>query len=284
MNPFTFSAGSRVLLSGNEAVARGAWEAGVRVAAAYPGTPSTEILETLALAPDGYVEWSVNEKVAFEVAFGASLMGSRALCAMKHVGLNVAADALMTATLTGVVGGLVIAVADDVGLSSSQNEQDSRYWGRFAHLPVLEPADSQEALTFTKAAFALSEALEVPVILRLTTRVCHVKTPVVVEARQQERKPAAERFHKDPQRWVMVPNHAAKRLPWLQQRETVWQRHNESSGQGEATAICDDRYRCLHRLRPVPATVRPRCHCPGRTCSLHGDHPRPSSRRSDGGQ
>ncbi len=227
MNPFTLPPGTRALLSGNEAVARGAWEAGVKVAAAYPGTPSTEILETLALACEPYCEWSVNEKISFEVAFGASLMGSRALCAMKHVGMNVAADALMTATLTGVVGGLVVAVADDVGLSSSQNEQDSRYWGRFAHLPVLEPADSQEALDMTRAAFALSEALQVPVILRLTTRVCHVKTPVVVA----ERETIAERdgFRKDPPRWVMVPAHAKQRLPWQHSREAAWREQTAQS-------------------------------------------------------
>ena len=130
-------------MSGNEAVARGAWEAGCRVAAAYPGTPSTEILEYAATYADLYAEWSVNEKVALEVAIGASLAGSRSMCAMKHVGLNVASDALMTQTLIGVGGGLVVVVADDVGLSSSQNEQDSRHWGRFAHLPVLEPADAR---------------------------------------------------------------------------------------------------------------------------------------------
>ena len=135
--------GSRLLLSGNEAVARAVWEAGCKVAAAYPGTPSTEMLEVLSTYPDIYTEWSVNEKVSLEVAIGAAFAASRSFCCMKHVGMNVASDALMTLTLTGVVGGLVIAIADDVGLSSSQNEQDSRYWGRFAHVPVFEPADSQ---------------------------------------------------------------------------------------------------------------------------------------------
>jgi len=145
----------RRFMSGNEAVALGAWEAGCRVAAAYPGTPSTEILEYASGHPDMYTEWSINEKVSLEVAIGASLAGSRALCAMKHVGLNVASDALMTQTLVGVKGGLVIAVADDVGLSSSQNEQDSRFWGRFAHVPILEPADAQEARDMTIFAFEL---------------------------------------------------------------------------------------------------------------------------------
>ena len=129
-------AGGRHLLSGNEAIARAVWEAGTRVTSGYPGTPATEILETLARYPDLHAQWSVNEKVALEVAIGASMAGARAFCAMKHVGVNVAADPLMTVTLTGALGGLVIAVADDVGMSSSQNEQDSRTWGRFAHLPV----------------------------------------------------------------------------------------------------------------------------------------------------
>lgn len=204
--------------SGNEAIARGAWEAGVRVAAAYPGTPSTEILEVLSRYPDLYSEWSVNEKVSLEVAFGASLAGSRAFCAMKHVGLNVASDALMTMTLTGIKAGLVIAVADDVGLSSSQNEQDSRFWGRFAHLPVLEPADSQEACDFTRLAFDLSEQFETPVILRLTTRICHVKGRVEVGARTAH-PPTG--FVKDASRWVMVPGNAKGRLPLMHAREAA---------------------------------------------------------------
>src|SRR5574343_457665 len=176
-------AASRVLMSGNEAVARAVWEAGVKVASAYPGTPATEMLEVIATYPDLYAERSVNEKVSLEVAIGAAYAGSRAFCCMKHVGMNVASDALMTMTLTGVSGGLVIAIADDVGLSSSQNEQDSRYWGRFAHVPVLEPADSQEAYDYTLAAFELSERFQTPVILRLTTRICHVKGLVTVGER-----------------------------------------------------------------------------------------------------
>lgn len=207
---------SRLLMSGNEAVARAVWESGVRVAAAYPGTPATEMLEAIATYPDVYAEWSVNEKVSLEVAFGAAMAGSRAFCSMKHVGLNVASDALMTMTLTGVAGGLVIAVADDVGLSSSQNEQDSRYWGRFAHLPVLEPADSQEAHDFTLTAFELSERFQTPVILRLTTRICHVKALVTVGERSVH--PAAG-FTKDAARWVMVPGAAGRRLPLMFERE-----------------------------------------------------------------
>jgi len=146
------------LTSGNEAVARGVWEAGAKVGVAYPGTPSTEILENLATYPDIHTHWSINEKVSLEVAIGASVAGARAFCAMKHVGMNVAADALMSQTLAGVAGGLVIAIADDVGCSSSQNEQDSRYWGRFGHLPILEPSDSQEAYEMIKEAFELSDA------------------------------------------------------------------------------------------------------------------------------
>ncbi|TAN58391.1 MAG: indolepyruvate ferredoxin oxidoreductase, partial [Rhodospirillales bacterium] len=166
------------MMSGNEAVARAAWEAGLALASAYPGTPSTEILEELTRYPGLTAQWAVNEKVALEVAIGAAVAGSRSLAAMKQVGVNVAADPLMSQSLAGVVGGLVLAVADDVGLSSSQNEQDSRFWGRFAHIPVLEPSDAQEAYEMTKAAFDLSEKFETIVILRLTTRVCHVKSLV----------------------------------------------------------------------------------------------------------
>ena len=217
---------SRLLMSGNEAVSRAVWESGVRVAAAYPGTPATEMLEVVATYPDIYSEWSVNEKVSLEVAFGASMTGARSFCAMKHVGMNVASDALMTLTLTGVAGGLVIAIADDVGLSSSQNEQDSRFWGRFAHVPVLEPADSQEAYEFTLAAFELSERFQVPVILRLTTRICHVKGLVTVGQRSEV--PAAG-FKKEVTRWVMVPTAAGRRLPMMFERERKLRAESEIS-------------------------------------------------------
>ncbi len=207
---------SRLLMSGNEAVARAVWESGVKVAAAYPGTPATEMLEVISTYPDLYSEWSVNEKTSLEVAFGAAMAGSRAFCAMKHVGLNVASDALMTLTLTGVAGGLVLAVADDVGLSSSQNEQDSRFWGRFAHVPILEPADSQEAYEYTKLAYELSERFQTIVILRLTTRICHVKALVTVGERVPH---VAAGFKKEPARWVMVPGAAQKRIPLMFERE-----------------------------------------------------------------
>jgi len=213
-------------MSGNEAVSRAVWEAGTRVAAGYPGTPATEMLEQLSTYPDLYTEWSVNEKVSLEVAIGASMMGSRAFCAMKHVGLNVASDALMTFTLTGAEGGLVIAVADDVGMSSSQNEQDSRFWGRFAHVPVLEPADSQEAYDMTRYAYELSEEYQVPVILRLTSRICHVKGLVTVGERV-EHKPKG--FSKNAERWVMVPGHAKRRIPLMLQREQELKRLSDKT-------------------------------------------------------
>ncbi len=232
------TAPSRLFLSGNEAVARAVWEAGTRVAAAYPGTPSTEILEVLAGYPDLYAEWSINEKVSLEVALGASMMGARAFCAMKHVGLNVASDALMTMTVTGTEGGLVIAVADDVGMSSSQNEQDSRFWGRFAHVPVLEPADSQEAYAMTLAAFDLSERYRTPVILRLTTRICHVKG-LVLAGERREVEPGG--FQKDPRRWVMVPGNAKPRLPLMFERERALREESAASPLNFAVAGRDRR-------------------------------------------
>ncbi|RVU31648.1 thiamine pyrophosphate-dependent enzyme [Neptunomonas marina] len=204
-------------VSGNEAVALAARDAGCRVAAAYPGTPSTEILEYISHYTDVYSEWSINEKVSLEVAIGASLAGSRALCAMKHVGMNVASDALMTQTLIGAVGGLVIVVADDVGLSSSQNEQDSRYWGRFAHLPVLEPSDAQEAYQMVREGFALSEEYQVPFIVRLTTRICHVKG--LVRCYPAELAAQQGAFEKDVSRYVMVPGNAKQRLPLMLERD-----------------------------------------------------------------
>ena len=179
----------RKILSGNEAIARGAYEAGVNLAAGYPGTPSTEILEAVAQFKDEvYCEWSPNEKVAFEVAAGASLSAARCLVTMKHVGLNVAADPLMTLAYTGVVGGFVACVADDPGMHSSQNEQDTRHFARFAKVPLLEPADSQEAYDFMKLGIELSEKYHTPVILRSTTRVSHSRGPVSLGERQTSLK------------------------------------------------------------------------------------------------
>lgn len=217
-----------LFLSGNEAVAQGAFEAGVAVAAAYPGTPSTEILETLAAHEGIHAEWSVNEKVALEVALGASMDGRRALTAMKHVGLNVAADTLMSTGLTGASGGLVIAVADDVGFSSSQNEQDSRFWSRFVHLPVLEPADAQQAYEMAREAFDLSERHQVPVLLRLTTRVCHVKRTVRLRSGPAP-APAVIAYRKDPARWVLSPGHIAARLEARARRDLALAAEAEAS-------------------------------------------------------
>jgi len=161
------------IVQGNEAIARGAWEAGVVVGCAYPGTPSSEIMTELSHSPEVNTEWSPNEKVALEVAHGASLAGGRAIACMKHVGLNVASDPLMTISYTGVKGGLVVVVADDPGQHSSQNEQDSRNWTRFGKIPMLEPGSSQECKDFTRIAFEISETFDTPVLLRGETRVCH---------------------------------------------------------------------------------------------------------------
>ncbi len=203
--------GERVLLSGNEAIARGAWEAGVGVAAGYPGTPSTEILESLVRVDEEravYVEWSTNEKVALDVCLGASLAGARALVTMKHVGLNVAADTFMTAAYTGVRGGLVIVSADDPGMHSSQNEQDNRIYARFAGIPLLEPSDSEECRAFTAFAFELSERFDVPVLLRTTTRIAHTRGVVLPGTRSL---PAPRAFEHERAKLVMLPGNARAR-------------------------------------------------------------------------
>jgi indolepyruvate ferredoxin oxidoreductase alpha subunit len=192
------------LLSGNEAIARGAYEAGVTVATGYPGTPSTEILEAIAaFKPDIYSEWSPNEKVALEVAVGASFTGARSLVTMKHVGLNVAADPLMTFAYIGAVGGLVVCVADDPGMHSSQNEQDTRHYARFAKIPIFEPSDSQEARDFTALALEVSEQFQTPVILRTTTRVSHSRS--LVPLRERTPRPKSTGFVKNPPRYVPIP-------------------------------------------------------------------------------
>ncbi|MDR7391061.1 MAG: indolepyruvate ferredoxin oxidoreductase subunit alpha [Armatimonadota bacterium] len=203
------------LLTGNEAIARGAYEAGVAVATGYPGTPSTEIVEYLATLPDVYVEWSSNEKVALDVAMGASMGGVRALCTMKHVGLNVAADTFMVASYTGVRGGLVVVSADDPGMHSSQNEQDNRLYAKFAGVPLLEPGDSQEAKTFTELAFSLSEEFDTPVLLRTTTRISHTRGVVELGDRHV---PPPRPFHRDPAKYVMLPAYARQRRPRVLER------------------------------------------------------------------
>lgn len=202
---------SRVLLSGNEAIAQGAWEAGAEVGVAYPGTPSTETMQRFSELPDVYAEWAPNEKVALEVAAGVSFAGKRVLVTTKHVGLNVAADPLFTLTYTGVRGGLVILVADDPGMHSSQNEQDSHNYAAFARVPMLDPSDSQEALEFTRTAFELSERFDTPVLVRSTVRISHAKSPVETGSRTVCDAPAA--YTANPAKWVMMPAMArARRL------------------------------------------------------------------------
>jgi len=196
------------IITGNEAIARGAYEAGCLIAAAYPGTPSTEILENIAAYKEIYSEWSPNEKVALEVAAGASIAGARALCAMKHVGLNVASDPLYTMAYTGVNGGLVVVNADDPGMHSSQNEQDNRLTAPHAKVLMLEPSDSQECLDFTKEAFCLSEKFDIPVLLRVTTRVCHSKGIVKLGERSEV---GTKPYVKNAEKYVMAPANAQKR-------------------------------------------------------------------------
>lgn len=193
----------KILLSGNEAVARGAWEAGVLLGTGYPGTPSSEILENLKDYPNLRAQWCVNEKVSLEVAAGASWAGARVLVTMKHVGLNVAADPLFTLAYTGIRGGMVIVVADDPGLHSSQNEQDSRHYARSAKLPMLEPSDSREALEMVKIGFSISEEFDIPVLLRLTTRISHSRT--IVNPGERIESEITIEYVKDPKKQVMIP-------------------------------------------------------------------------------
>ncbi len=203
------------LLLGNEAVARGLWEAGCTFVSSYPGTPSTEITEAAARYPEIYAEWAPNEKVAMEAAFGASLAGRRSFCGMKHVGLNVAADPLFTIAYTGVNGGMIIAVADDAGMHSSQNEQDSRHYARAAKLPMLEPSDSAEALEFTKLAYGLSEDFDTPVIMKMCTRVAHSQS--VVEPGERV-EPAQKPYEKNGAKYIMMPGNAKARHPVVEER------------------------------------------------------------------
>ena len=206
----------KVLLSGNEAVARGAYEGGCRFAAAYPGTPSTEILENIAKYKDViYCEWSTNEKVALEVATGASFAGARALAAMKHVGLNVAADPFFSLSYIGSTGGIIIVSADDPGMHSSQNEQDNRHYARSAKMAMLEPSDSQEAKEFTILGFEISEDFDTPLLLRLSTRLCHSKT--VVELGERKEVPV-KGYEKDIKKRLVLPAHARLRHIYVEER------------------------------------------------------------------
>ena len=203
------------IMLGNEAIARGAYEAGVKVSAAYPGTPSTEISENIVKYPEIYAEWSPNEKVAMEVAIGASVSGVRSMASMKHVGVNVASDPLYTVSYIGVNGGLVLVAADDPGLYSSQNEQDTRCVARAAMVPVLEPSDSQEAKDFMKLAFELSEKYDTPMIMRTTTRLSHSQGPVTLEEREEREDIVYER---NVGKFVMMPGNAKLRHLHVEKR------------------------------------------------------------------
>lgn len=203
------------LMLGNEAVARGLFEAGCSFVSSYPGTPSTEITEAAAKYPEIYAEWAPNEKVAMEAAFGASLAGRRSFCGMKHVGLNVAADPLFTMAYTGVNAGMIIGVADDAGMHSSQNEQDSRHYAKAAKLPMLEPADSAEALAFTKLAYELSEQFDTPVIMKMCTRVSHSQS--VVETGERV-LPEQKTYEKNGAKYIMMPGNAKCRHPVVEER------------------------------------------------------------------
>jgi indolepyruvate ferredoxin oxidoreductase alpha subunit len=214
------------LMLGNEAVARGILEAGCSVVSSYPGTPSTEITEYAAKYDEIYCEWAPNEKVACEVAFGASLAGARSACCMKHVGLNVAADPLFTLSYTGVNGGMVIFVADDPGMHSSQNEQDSRHYAIASKVPMLEPADSVEAKEFTKAAFELSERFDTPVIVRMCTRIAHSQCAVELCEPKEKVKRA---YEKNPQKYIMAPANAIRKHPVVEARCAAVAEYAESS-------------------------------------------------------
>lgn len=208
----------RQLLSGNEAIARGAYEAGVRVGTAYPGTPSTEILESLSAYPEIRTLWAPNEKVALETGLGTAYAGARTLVSMKHVGLNVAADPFFYGAYTGIEAGLVIVSADDPGMHSSQNEQDNRYYAKFAKVPMLEPADSREARDFTRLAFEISEQFDVPVLLRITTRVAHSHGPVEVDPDLVPPRLPLAPYPRNPRKYVMIPAYARPRHVWVEER------------------------------------------------------------------
>ena len=214
------------LMLGNEAVARGAYEAGVSVVSSYPGTPSTEITENIVKYDDIYVEWAPNEKVAAEVAIGASIAGARSMSCMKHVGLNVMADPVFTASYTGVNGGLVLCVADDQGMHSSQNEQDSRHYAKASKILMLEPSDSGECKEFTKTAYELSEKYDTPVFLRLSTRVSHSQSLVEEEEKQEV---ALKDYEKNPQKYVMMPGNAIKRHVVVEDRINALKEMAETS-------------------------------------------------------
>ena len=215
------------LMLGNKAFARGLYEAGCCFVSSYPGTPSTEVTEEAAKYDEIYCEWAPNEKVAMEAAFGASLSGRRSFCGMKHVGLNVAADPLYTMSYTGVNGGVVICVADDAGMHSSQNEQDSRHHAIAAKVPMLEPSDSKEALEFAKIAYQISEDFDTPVIMKMCTRVAHSQSVVETSERVV---PERKAYEKNIPKYVMMPGNAIRRHPFVEERTRKLREWSETSG------------------------------------------------------
>ena len=214
-------------LSGDDAIGRGAIEAGISLATSYPGTPATEILQYIAHNFTGDAEWAVNEKVAFETAIGASYAGKGSICSMKHVGLNVASDPLMTAAYLGIRGGLVLAVADDPGAYSSQNEQDSRFYAKFAKIPCLEPSDSQEARDMTIKAFELSEKVGLPVMLRTVTRISHACSAVEIGPMREQN---ALLLQKDPANMIAVPSNVVRCHRNLNEKQQALKQWGEESG------------------------------------------------------
>ena len=225
MEVFTVMGNEKQLMLGNKAIARGLYEAGVCFISSYPGTPSTEVTEEAAKYDEIYCEWAPNEKVAMEAAFGASLAGRRSFCAQKHVGLNVAADPLYTMSYTGVNAGMVVLVADDPGMHSSQNEQDSRYHAIASKVPMLEPADSEEALEYTKLAFDISEKYDTPVLIKMCTRVAHSQSAVSVSDRVVPEKA----YEKDIAKYVMMPGNAKKRHPFVEERTAKLREYAETA-------------------------------------------------------
>ncbi|MBQ6431608.1 MAG: indolepyruvate ferredoxin oxidoreductase subunit alpha [Oscillospiraceae bacterium] len=214
------------LMLGNEAVARGLYEAGCAFVSSYPGTPSTEITECAAKYPEIYAEWAPNEKVAVEAAFGASMAGKRSFCGMKHVGLNVAADPLFTISYTGVNAGMIIAVADDAGMHSSQNEQDSRNYAKAAKVPMLEPSDAAEGIAFAKLAYEISEQFDTPVLLKMCTRVAHSQSIVEPSERIE---PPQKPYEKNPMKYIMMPGYAKKRHPVVEARLQALKEYAETA-------------------------------------------------------
>lgn len=251
----------RDLLSGNEAIGRGAIEAGISIAVSYPGTPSTEILEYLARNFKGDADWALNEKIAYETAVGASYAGKRALCSMKHVGVNVAADPLMTSAYLGIKGGLVLLVADDPGAYSSQNEQDSRLFARFAKIPCLEPSDSQEAKDMVKLAFDLSEQTELPVMVRSVTRVSHASSPVTLVEPRAENVLSLE---KKPERMLAVPSNVIRCHHALNEKQDVlreWSLNSglnriDGNGSGRGIIACGVTYAYAKEYDPACAILK----------------------------